>query len=312
MKRELVLAGKSLGGASLTGAVLYLVATVPTHVHIYWPYWIFLGGLAVGIALYYAVCRQRFRFVRARRPCSSTPLVLSLNLAMCGLTWYSAAMVSVLVPLPPRVAGEGGRARAAREPGGFFFLFGVAGDEGVAGDLLDFPDVVVKQDVGEFVADVAVGASRVVARVVQGDGPAVGQVEGGGGERAGLEPLQFFEAGAVDEMVRRDDCDVQVLGDLPDVEHVVRAQPQLGPGKFGEPVSFGFESSSHGCYLPAGPYPRVVSLCCMSWSRSPGNREASGLKVGVARSRIRTDSGGGRGWCTARGPGRRCGGRPRR
>jgi hypothetical protein len=54
MKRELVLAGKSLGGASLTGAVLYLVATVPTHVHIYWPYWIFLGGLAVGIALYYA------------------------------------------------------------------------------------------------------------------------------------------------------------------------------------------------------------------------------------------------------------------
>lgn len=182
----------------------------------------------------------------------------------------------------------------------------------MAGDLLDFPDVVVKQDVGEFVADVAVGASRVVARVVQGDGPAVGQVEGGGGERAGLEPLQFFEAGAVDEMVRRDDCDVQVLGGLPDVEHVVRAQPQLGPGKFGEPVSFGFESSSHGCYLPAGPYPRVVSLCCMSWSRSPGNREASGLKVGVARSRIRTDSGGGRGWCTARGPGRRCGGRPRR
>ena len=213
-----------------------------------------------------------------------------------------------------RLAEEEGAGEqwAAREPGGFFFLFGVAGDEGVAGDLLDFPDVVVKQDLGEFVADVAVGASRVVARVVQGDGPAVGQVEGGGGERAGLEPLQFFEAGAVDEMVCRDDCDVQVLGDLPDVEHVVRAQPQLGPGKFGEPVSFGFESSSHGCYLPAGPYPRVVSLCCMSWSRSPGNREASGLKVGVARSRIRTDSGGGRGWCTARGPGRRCGGRPRR
>jgi hypothetical protein len=54
MKRELVLAGKALGGASLTGAVLYLVATVPTHVHIYWPYWIFLGGLVAGVALYFA------------------------------------------------------------------------------------------------------------------------------------------------------------------------------------------------------------------------------------------------------------------
>lgn len=100
---------------------------------------------------------------------------------------------------------------------------------------------MVKQDVGEFVADVAVGASRVVARVVQGDGPAVGQVEGGGGERAGLEPLQFFVAGAVNEMVRRDDFDFQVLGELPEVEHVVGAQPQLGPVTFGEPVSFGFE-----------------------------------------------------------------------
>jgi hypothetical protein len=31
------------------------------------------------------------------------------------------------------------------------FLLGVAGDEGVARDLLDFPDVVVEQDVGDFV-----------------------------------------------------------------------------------------------------------------------------------------------------------------
>ena len=36
---------------------------------------------------------------------------------------------------------------AAGEPGGFFFLFGVAGDEGVAGELVDFPDVMVEQDV---------------------------------------------------------------------------------------------------------------------------------------------------------------------
>ena len=48
------MAGKALGGASLTGAVLYLVATAPTHVHVYWPYWIFLGGLVGGVALYFA------------------------------------------------------------------------------------------------------------------------------------------------------------------------------------------------------------------------------------------------------------------
>ena len=97
-----------------------------------------------------------------------------------------------------------GEQEAAGEPGGFFFLFGVAGDEGVAGELVDFPDVMVEQDVGEFVAYVAVGASRVVvAGVVDGDGPAVGQVEGGRGERAGLEPLEFFEAGAVHKAVRR-------------------------------------------------------------------------------------------------------------
>jgi hypothetical protein len=30
------------------------VGTVPTHVDIYWPYWIFLGGVVVGIVPYYA------------------------------------------------------------------------------------------------------------------------------------------------------------------------------------------------------------------------------------------------------------------
>ncbi len=35
MKRDLVLAGKAIGGAGLTGAVLYLVATVPIHFHAY-------------------------------------------------------------------------------------------------------------------------------------------------------------------------------------------------------------------------------------------------------------------------------------
>ena len=54
MKRELVVAGKAVGGASLTGAVLYLVATAPTHVHVYWPYWVFLVGIVVGVGLYFA------------------------------------------------------------------------------------------------------------------------------------------------------------------------------------------------------------------------------------------------------------------
>jgi hypothetical protein len=83
----------------------------------------------------------RCRFARARRACSSTPLVLSLNLAICGLTWLLAAMASALVPLYASRSKRGGRA-----------------------------------------------------------GAAVGQVEGGRGECTGLEPLKFFEAGAVDEM----------------------------------------------------------------------------------------------------------------
>ena len=54
MKRDLVVAGKAVGGAGLTGAVLYLVATAPTHVHVYWPYFLFLAAVLVGIGLYFA------------------------------------------------------------------------------------------------------------------------------------------------------------------------------------------------------------------------------------------------------------------
>jgi hypothetical protein len=54
MKRDLALAGKAVGGAGLTGAVLYLVATAPTHVHVYWPYWLFLVAVLVGVGLYLA------------------------------------------------------------------------------------------------------------------------------------------------------------------------------------------------------------------------------------------------------------------
>lgn len=54
MKRDVVVAGKAIGGAGLTGAVLYLVATVPVHAHVYWPYWVFLAMIVSGMGLYLA------------------------------------------------------------------------------------------------------------------------------------------------------------------------------------------------------------------------------------------------------------------
>ena len=54
MKRHLVVAGKAVGSTALGGFVLYLIATVPTHVHVYWPYWVFLAAVLVGVALYFA------------------------------------------------------------------------------------------------------------------------------------------------------------------------------------------------------------------------------------------------------------------
>jgi hypothetical protein len=59
MKRDLVVAGKAVGGAGLTGAVLYLVGTVPTHEHVYWPYWVFLAAVVVGVGLYFAGQERR-------------------------------------------------------------------------------------------------------------------------------------------------------------------------------------------------------------------------------------------------------------
>jgi hypothetical protein len=59
MKRDLVVAGKALGGAGLTGAVLYLVATAPTQVRVYWPYWLFLAAVLVGVGLYLAGRERR-------------------------------------------------------------------------------------------------------------------------------------------------------------------------------------------------------------------------------------------------------------
>ena len=55
MKRDLVVAGKAIGGAGLTGVILYLVATAPTHVHVYWPYWVLVAMILVGVVLFSVV-----------------------------------------------------------------------------------------------------------------------------------------------------------------------------------------------------------------------------------------------------------------
>lgn len=182
---------------------------------------------------------------------------------------------------------------AASEPVGFFFLLGVAGKEGVAGELLDLADVVIEEDVGKLVGDVAVGAAGVIAGVADRDGPAVGQVEGGGGEGAGLELFEFFELGPVDEVVGGDDVHAEVAGQVTDAQPVVGSQAHLGSSALGEPFGLGFESSSHAVYLPpssAGAWAR--SLSCMASRSSPSSREASGLKEGAARRRIWTGRGG--------------------
>ena len=53
MKRHLLLAGKSLAAAGLTGIVLYVVGTATQRSWPFWPYWIFGGMLVVGGMLYF-------------------------------------------------------------------------------------------------------------------------------------------------------------------------------------------------------------------------------------------------------------------
>lgn len=51
----------------------------------------------------------------------------------------------------------------------------------MAGDLLEFSNIVAQENVGDLMRDVAVCAAGVVERVVHDDGSAVRQVEGRGG-----------------------------------------------------------------------------------------------------------------------------------
>jgi hypothetical protein len=59
MKRHLVRAGTAVGGAGLTGCVLYLIATVPENVHVYWPYGVFAAAILAGVSLYLAGQERR-------------------------------------------------------------------------------------------------------------------------------------------------------------------------------------------------------------------------------------------------------------
>jgi hypothetical protein len=52
MKHDLVVAGKAMSAASLTGIVGYLIADAPARQHVYWPYWVLLGGIGAGIIMY--------------------------------------------------------------------------------------------------------------------------------------------------------------------------------------------------------------------------------------------------------------------
>ncbi len=72
MKRHLAVAGKAVGSTALGGLVLYLVATVPTHVHVYWPYWVFLAAVLVGVALYFAGQERSPAADKADTPSSPT------------------------------------------------------------------------------------------------------------------------------------------------------------------------------------------------------------------------------------------------
>jgi len=94
--------------------------------------------------------------------------------------------------------------------------------KGLAGELLDLADVVVEQDVGEFVGHVAVGPGFRADRVVHDDGPAIGHLERGCGERTWLQFVEFVQLFAGYQRLRGVDADVQVYGEVADLQPGVR------------------------------------------------------------------------------------------
>jgi hypothetical protein len=85
--------------------------------------------------------------------------VLRRKRAMATLTLYLVARASGVVPArAARSRSDRGSRRQLASQLASSSCSGVAGEECVAGDLLDVADLVIEQDVGEFVGDVAVGA----------------------------------------------------------------------------------------------------------------------------------------------------------
>jgi hypothetical protein len=115
----------------------------------------------------------------------------------------------------------------------------------MSGQLLNVSDVVIENDVGEFMSDVAVSPRGIAAGVAYGDGPAVGQVEGCGREGPWLDLLEFLEASAAYKAVSGDDLDAEVSSEVADVEVIMWLQAHLSPGALGEPLGLGLETASH-------------------------------------------------------------------
>jgi len=86
-----------------------------------------------------------------------------------------------------------GEQEGASQCGGLLFLVWPAGAEGDAVDLLDFGELVVEEQVSEFVGDVAGEPACGPERVGDDEVPVV-DLEGGGGEGERLECLELLEA----------------------------------------------------------------------------------------------------------------------
>jgi hypothetical protein len=68
----------------------------------------------------------------------------------------------------------------------------------MAANLLQFPNVMAKQYVCDFMSNIAVGAPALVEWVVNEYRPASGQVERRRGKRAGLKAVEFDKLSTVD------------------------------------------------------------------------------------------------------------------
>lgn len=93
---------------------------------------------------------------------------------------------------------------------------------------------MTKQDMGDLVSDVTIGAAGIVIGIAHYGGSTVRQVEGRGRERAGLKLVEFLKFGSVDEILRGVDLDVEVCGELADWHVRMGLEPELGTRAVGK------------------------------------------------------------------------------